>query len=185
MKETIKETTDSENPQLHWKYIECKDQVAIDLGCGRWEHVEYRDQSWPTTPEYLLQLGACKVYAFDIDAKEIEWYKNNLCTRYSNLVAFTSNINSINTIRDIYQQCKPDVVKCDIEGNEKFLLELTDEEFIRVNFYAIETHSDWLYDSFIAKFQKLNYDIIATIDLVHAPPMKALFAKRNIDYGSQ
>lgn len=178
MNETIKETTNSENPSLHWKYIECKDQIAIDLGCGRWEHVEYRDQSWPTTPEYLLQLGASKVYAFDIDEKEIQWYRDNLCVKYPNLIVFTANINDTNALREIYQQCKPDVIKCDIEGNEKFLLQLTDEEFTSVNMYAIETHSNELYNSFIAKFQKLNYHIVATIDLVHAIPMKAIFAKK-------
>ena len=41
------EKIDSENPKLHWKYIECNNKITLDLGCGRWEHIEHRDQSWP------------------------------------------------------------------------------------------------------------------------------------------
>lgn len=172
------EEIDSEKPDLHWKYIECKNQIAVDLGCGRWEHIEHRDPSWLTTPEYLLQLGASSVYAFDTDQNEINWYTENVCPNHSNLQAFHGHIDSVDKIRQIYKKCNPDVIKCDIEHNETFILELTDSEFSIVQFYAIETHSDDLYNRFIERFSKLGYAIVALIDLVHARPMKVIFAKK-------
>lgn len=41
-----------------------------------------------------------------------------------------------------------------------------------------KTNSDELYNVFVAKFKDLGYEIIATVKLTHAPPMKALFAKK-------
>jgi hypothetical protein len=73
---------------------------------------------------------------------------------------------------------QPKVVKCDIEGYERVFLELSDEEFTSIDFYALETHSDELYNAFIDKFNALGYEIIATVDLIHARPMKALFAEK-------
>jgi|LakMenEpi03Aug12_release.lakeMendotaPanAssembly.Ray.scaffolds.fasta_scaffold364751_2 hypothetical protein len=173
----ILKETDSENPNLHWEFVKCKDRVCLDLGCGRWESVEYRDPNWPTTPEWLIQNGAKKVYAFDLDENEINWYNENIC-KDSNISAFTLNVSSVNDIRNIINEYKPEMIKCDIEGFEYVLLELTDEEFSSIRHYALETHSDDLYKKFVEKFTNLGYDIIASIDLIHARPMKALFAEK-------
>jgi hypothetical protein len=172
------EEVDSENPVLHWKYIECNQKIVVDLGCGRWGHIEHRDQSWPTTPQYLADLGASKVYCIDIDQKEINWYKTNLCDKYSNIEPICMNIDSTKKIKQIYKDFSPNVIKCDIENNEEFLLELTDEEFKSVDFYAIETHTEDLYQIFLKKFNSLNYKIVGLLDLIHAPPMKVIFAKK-------
>jgi hypothetical protein len=166
----------TEDPKEHWEFIECQDQVAVDLGCGRWEHVEYRDPSWPTTPEWLLIKGASEVHAYDIMPSEVEWY-NTVLAPTKNITAYTKNINCIESIREILTAHKPTVVKSDIEHAERFFLDLTDEEFSSIKFFAIETHSDKLYNSFVDRFNKLNYAIVATIILTHAPPMRAIFAK--------
>ena len=79
--EMITRYYDTEHPAEHWEFIECEGKVAIDLGCGRWEKVEKRDSSWPTTPEWLVQKGASHVYAFDIDPEEV-------------LIAFKNDINN-------------------------------------------------------------------------------------------
>lgn len=169
--------TNSENPSEHWEFIECAGKVAIDLGCGRWEHVEFRDPSWPTTPEWLLMKGASEVHAYDIDQNEVDWYNTNLSPN-KKITAYQKNITVVNDIREILQLHTPKVVKCDIEGYESIFLELTDDEFGSIDYYALETHSDDLYNRFIEKFKQLKYEVVATIDLVHAPPMKAIFAKK-------
>jgi len=173
------ENVDSEHPRLHWKYIECKDKVAVDLGCGRWEHMEKRDSDWPTTPEYLLQIGASNVYAFDMDQNEINWYNANICSNNEKIKAACVSIDNVDKIRSIYNTYNPKVIKCDIEFHEFVLLQLTDDEFSSVDFYAIETHTDDLYNKFIDRFAKLDYEIVAVINLIHAPPMKAIFARKN------
>lgn len=167
----------TENPSEHWEFIECNNEVAVDLGCGRWEKIEYRDPSWLTTPEWLLHKGASHVYAYDIDPAEVEWYNTTLSPS-KNITAYHKQINNVEDIREIFNTVKPTVVKCDIEGYERAILDLSDVEFLTVKFYAIETHSDELYSKFVERFNNLKYEIIATVDLIHAPPMKAIFAKR-------
>jgi len=166
-----------ENPELHWEYIKCKDQIVLDLGCGRWEKVEKRDPSWLTTPEFLISRGAKSVYAFDCDSEEIEWFNKNI-TDTMNVTAIHKCINNADDIVEIYNKYNPTVVKCDIESNEKFFMEINDEIFSSVKFYAIETHTNDLYNIFIDRFNNLGYNIIASINLVHAPPMKAIFAEK-------
>jgi hypothetical protein len=173
----ITKSTNSENPSEHWEFIECNGKVAVDLGCGRWEHVEYRDPSWPTTPEWLLLKGASEVHAYDIDQTEVDWY-NTFISPTKNIKAYQKNITSVQDVRDILQAHNPKIIKCDIESYESAFLQLSDEEFSSVDLYALETHSDSLYTSFIEKFQNLGYEIIAVIDLIHARPMKAIFAKK-------
>jgi hypothetical protein len=169
---------DSENPNLHWEFVNCMDKICLDLGCGRWESVEYRDPNWPTTPEWLILNGATKVYAIDIDENEINWYKDNVSNVY-NVIPICRRISTVDDIRDILNTFKPKMVKCDIEGAESVFLELTDDEFCYIEHYALETHSDELHKLFIDKFTSLGYDIIAEIDLKHARPMKVLFAEKN------
>lgn len=166
-----------ENPELHWEYIKCKDQVALDLGCGRWEKTEKRESSWLTTPEFLISRGAKHVYAFDCDPEEIAWF-NKKITKEMNITAIHKCINSADDIKDLYSTYKPTVIKCDIEFNEKFFSEITDEMFSTVKFYAVETHTDNLYNTFLDRFKRLGYNVIASINLVHAYPMKAIFAEK-------
>lgn len=166
-----------ENPTLHWEFIECENKVVLDLGCGRWEHVEYRDQTWLTTPEYLITKGAKIVYAIDIDQNEINWFNINLANKFP-IVPLCQGISSVEDVRKLLNEYKPTVIKCDIEQNERAFLGLTDEEFKQIEFYALETHGDAIHNDFMNKFNSLGYDIIAVINLTHANPMKAIFAKR-------
>lgn len=173
----ILKDVETENPSLHWEFVNCKNKICIDLGCGRWEHIEYRDPNWPTTPEWLIINGAKEVYAFDMDEREIEWYKENISNKYR-IFPFFKEIKDVQDIRNIISEYKPDMIKCDIEGAEIFLLELTDDEFCSITSYAIETHSEELHEAFINKFTNLGYTVIAQIDLIHAKPMKVLFAEK-------
>ena len=175
--EIITRQTNSENPSEHWEFIECNGGIAVDLGCGRWEHIEFRDPSWPTTPEWLLIKGASEVHAYDIDQAEVDWYNTQLSPT-KKITAYCKGIVTVDDVRSILQAHNPKIIKCDIEHYEAAFLDLIDEEFSSVDLYALETHSDALYDAFIAKFNSLNYEIIATVELTHAPPMKALFAKK-------
>jgi hypothetical protein len=92
--------------------------------------------------------------------------------------AFCTGITTVDDIRNILNTYNPKVVKCDIEHYERVFLDLTDEEFSSIDFYALETHSDALYDAFVERFNNLGYEVVACVELVHAPPMKALFAEK-------
>jgi SAM-dependent methyltransferase len=167
----------NENPIEHWQYINVKDRVVLDLGCGRWEKVEIRDKNWLTTPEYFLANAAKKVVAIDADPEEIEWFTNKF--NNDNLKFILKSINSTQDIIELYNIYKPDCVKCDIETNEKFLLGLTKEQFCSVKEYYIETHGNNLYFTIIDLLNKYNYSIYHQIDLTHTRGYcKVIFAKK-------
>lgn len=167
----------TENPNQHWEFIECNDAVVLDLGCGRWEHVEHRDPSWPTTPEYLIQKGASKVYALDSDSREYEWF-NNTFSNNEKIVPILGSITSAKDAATVLKEYTPTVVKMDIEGFENSFLDLSNEEFSSVNFYAIEAHNDDLFNRFVEKFNQCGYKIVGIIELTHAHKMKVIFAKK-------
>lgn len=173
----IEKNISTEHPDEHWHFIECNSSVVLDLGCGRWEHIEKRDPNWPTTPEYFIQRGATHVYAVDSDSHEIDWFVKNMDAQ-TNMTFLNQAIVSSKDASELYATYKPSVVKCDIEGAEVYLLNLSDEDFCSVTMYAVETHSNDLHDLFMKKFNVLGYEISAVLTLTHAP-VKVIFAKRN------
>jgi|688.fasta_scaffold481453_1 hypothetical protein len=168
----------NENPVEHWQYVNVKNKVVLDLGCGRWEKVETKDASWLTTPEYFLTLNATKVIAIDADPEEIIWFKNRF-ENNSNLEFILQPINSTNDIINLYNTYKPNCVKCDIETNEKFLLELTEDQFCSIDEYYIETHGLDLYLKILSVLGKYGYIVNNQIDLTHTKGYcKVIFAKK-------
>jgi hypothetical protein len=168
----------TENPLEHWKYVDVFDKILIDFGCGRWEHVEYRDKSWPTTPEYFVQRGAKKVIGIDSDSNEINWFNQN----YNNDSRYAFEVLAINSsenFKHIFEKYNPSSIKCDIEGNEVFLLDLDESIFKNIKSIYIETHSKSLFDKIKNKFTNLNYNISNLINLSHTgETCKVLFFEK-------
>ena len=168
----------NENPIEHWQYINVDNKVVLDLGCGRWEKVEYRDSNWLTTPEYFLANHALKVIAVDVDQEEISWFRNKF-PNHTNLEFILKSINKKEDILDLYHTYKPNCIKFDIEGNEKLLLELTREEFSNIDEYYIETHGLDIYLKIIDILKLYEYTITNQIDLTHTRGYcKVIFAKK-------
>jgi len=168
----------NENPNEHWQFVSVTDCVVLDLGCGRWEHVEHREKDWPTTPEYFNIKGAKKVIAVDGDENEILWF-NKKYSHESGYVFIHSMINSPNILEHLITEYKPNCIKIDIEGGEINLINLSDDIFNLVNEYYIETHNDQLYYQCILKLAQNRYDIYQQIDLVHTNGgCKVIFAKK-------
>lgn len=168
----------TEKPDDHWRYIDVKDKVVLDIGCGRWEKVEYRDQSWPTTPEYFVLKGASKVYGIDIDNEEINWYKHMF--KDDDRYKFTTlPIQSNETLEKLIVSINPNCIKCDIEGEERHLLNTSKEIFCLVDEYYIETHSDSLFDQLQNLLINYNYKIREIISLEHTNnTCKVIFATK-------
>jgi hypothetical protein len=169
----------TEQPDLHWEFVNVTECVVLDLGCGRWEHVEYREKTWPTTPEYFISKGASRVYALDADNNEIKWFREKFAQ--DNRYLFEPfYITSANAVEQIIQKVKPDCIKCDIEGGEEFLFSINKEVFNSVKEYYIETHNDRLFNMALSTFNKQNYKIRETIDLTHTNGIcKVVFAYRD------
>ena len=168
----------NENPNEHWQFVSVVDCVVLDLGCGRWEHVEYRDKNWPTTPEYFKINGAKTVIAVDSDINEISWFNKKFAEEHG-YVFICRTINSSEILKETITKYKPNCIKVDIEGGEIHLINLSDDVFSSVEEYYIETHNDQLYDLCILKLAKNRYDVYQHIDLVHTNgACKVIFAKK-------
>jgi len=169
-----KHKINTENPFYHWEFFDCRNKRVLDLGCGKWEHIEYRDKSWPTTPEFFLMKGASDVIGIDIDQQEVNWYNqlNN-----PQILSECFNISSIEILSSIIKKYQPTAIKCDIEGNEQYLFNLESELFKSIDTFAIETHSDILYEQAMSKLINEKYYITDIIYLDHAPSCKVIFAK--------
>ncbi len=168
----------NENPKEHWQFISVKDRIVLDLGCGRWEQIEYRDKNWPTTPEFFKMNGASSIIAIDSDHREIEWFKQN----FSEDQIYNFILKSINTsdcFKELFLSYKPNCVKVDIEGAEINLINLDNEIFNLVDEYYIETHSPDIFNLCSNKLTINNYTIENIIDLVHTGgACKVIFAKK-------
>lgn len=169
---------DTENPTEHWKYVDVKDKIVLDLGCGRWEKIETRDPNWPTTPEYLINEGASKVFAVDIDQQEIDWFTERFKgePKYHFLCR---KIASIEEAESIIRETSPDCIKCDIEENEQFLFKIDRDLFRSVKEYYIETHGADLFQEAINTLSRHEYHIRKIINLTHTKNhCKVIFASR-------
>ena len=65
---------ESENPLHHWNWLNVKDQVVLDLGCG----FHFIEDGWDTTPEFFLKKGASKIIGLDPHLDDIEHFKQIL-----------------------------------------------------------------------------------------------------------
>ena len=169
---------DNENPNLHWEFVNVDGRIVLDLGCGRWEHIEHRDPNWPTTPEYWINKGASFSIGLDSDSNEINWFNDqfNDDSRYKFECMFISSTADMANLISTYN---PDCIKCDIEGGESTLFDLDDDIFCKIDEYYIETHGDELYNRCIEKLTRNNYVIHSLIDLVHTQGFcKVVFARK-------
>lgn len=166
----------NENSKEHWEFINVKDRIVLDLGCGRWNKVEQVDDSWLTTPQHFIEQGAKKVIAVDIDPVEVNWFMSKF--KDNNKYEFIlHNISSKQDIINLYDAYKPDCVKSDIEGAEQYLLALDQNSFCNISEYYIETHGQDIYNRFIEIFANYGYSIRELIDLTHTNGLcKVIFA---------
>jgi hypothetical protein len=144
----------TELPEEHWKYTNFKDKNVLDLGCGRWDAVTLED----TTPYYFLKKGASKLIAVDILETEIDFYKNQ---NLKNAEFICTSIDNVQKIKELISTHNINVIKCDIEGNELLLLELTENDLTNVESFCIEYHGSHIKPLLENKLNELGYDITA------------------------
>jgi len=147
----------SENPEDHWGFLNVKNKTVVDFGCGR---------TWnqnPTTPEFFLQKEAKKVIAIEMWPNEIEWFKENV--KNENLILITDQIDSGEKIKKYIVEYKPEVIKCDIEGAEKYLYELSNEIFNPVQEMAIEYHDEEIKSKIISECIKWGFNYISLFSI--------------------
>lgn len=154
----------NENYDWHWNYLSFKQKTILDLGAD-----------YGSTADYFLRNGGRKVVA--VEGNE------NYAKKFSRLLGNDKRITYIHKwissgkdIDLLISRFSPDIVKVDIEGEEKFLLDVNVGE---VNEWLIETHTEQLYQT-VRKFFVQNGFKVFTVEygkMLNAPHIKVLIAK--------
>jgi len=137
-----------EDYDRHWGFLTFKDKVILDLGAD-----------WGSTAEYFLNHGAMKVIAVEGNVEK-KYYIKELFENYDSnpkVKCIGMKIDSPLDFIYLIGKYRPDMVKVDIENDEKYLLSINPSFIYTVNEWAIEVHNLFLYDSFRTLFNKINY----------------------------
>lgn len=158
---------ETESPDEHWGYLDVDGKVVLDLGCGN-----FGGEVTQSTPEFFIERGASKVIGVDV------WIDSLNHIEHPDIALIGMSIDNADEIANLIRRFTPDVIKCDIEGGERHLLDLPDNVLQTVKAYAIETHDDDLYDRAWQVLRGNGYKIRTTVDLLHAQPCKVVHATK-------
>jgi len=146
----------TENPEVHWGFVNVKDRLVLDLGCGRVWHTDRQRSSdkhlhWPDTPEFFLNRGASQVIGIDPRQYEIERYQDEYLYNDGKGVFFNATIHTAVDIQYWIEKFNPNCVKVDIEHQEKVLVDLPSDIIKKVDEWYVECHTDELFNDVVMK----------------------------------
>jgi len=156
----------NENYELHWNYTSFKGKVVLDMGAD-----------YGTTAEFFLKKGAKKVIAVEGD-KYLAGSLLKRCKNSKKVIGIHKFISSKKDIEELIQEYRPDIVKIDVEGNEKYILFVNEKIIHSVKEWLIETHSKEIFDELTNFFRKQKYKV-KTIDygnIVGIKNIKVIYA---------
>lgn len=169
----INYTIPSENSSDHWPYFNVSGENVLDIGCGIW----YTKDMEETSPIFFAKT-ANSVVAIDANDKDIETYKEYV-DRDEKFTFVREIVSNVQQIRDLINEHSITALKCDIEGHEKVLLELTSADLKSVTEMAIEFHTHDLKDSFMKKIPEWGYKIKCVANFTATPDnMGVIFASK-------
>jgi uncharacterized protein (UPF0128 family) len=144
---------ESEHPDHHWNFLEVKDQIVLDLGCG----FHLIESGWETTPAYFINKGANKLIGVDTEYYDIETLK----ATYPEHEFYCEIIDTVEKLNYYINDKGVTSLKMDIEGEEvKFIDSLSN--YPTLKYVAIESHSKEILNNLIKKLISLGF----TIDIV-------------------
>lgn len=115
----------TEEPDVHWGFLDIKDKIVLDLGCGKW-------WSSISTAEWFLNEGAKQVIGVDLSPMSIDRY---------NFIMKAERIDSSEQLQTLIDEYNPDIIKCDIEGAESYFDNI-DSLPEKVKQFAVEYHDN-------------------------------------------
>ena len=152
----------SEEPDNHWGFINFKDKIVLDLGCGKFH-------STISTYDWFLQNGAKQVIGVDLGDETSEDI---------NFIYSGGEVNSKERLLKLINEYNPEVIKSDIEGAEIHFKDI--ENLHNVKEFAIEYHSADLKNMLINRFNVWGFDYIEEIQLMdcNSDEQGVLYAKK-------
>ena len=139
----------------HWKDITVKDKVVLDLGCDS-----------GSTAKFFLDKGAKIVWGVEIVSSCAQM---SLDRNLANFFYIQGNINNKDKIEQLLTTIRPDTVKVDIEGAERWLL-ITNPDILKIpNEWYIEGHTIYLFKALSSMFKELGYEVIDRFPIPECP----------------
>ncbi len=165
----------SERSQDHWKHFNPKEKNVLDLGCGR--HQTYRAEDH--SPIYFLNEGANKVIGVDANHAEIAYYEQ-LKYDEEKLTFILEIIDSSKKIVNLVKEHSISAIKCDIEGYETHMYDITKKQMNGISELAIEYHDMNIRERMIEKIAEWGFSIKyeGKFTYCHAPQMGVLFCEK-------
>jgi hypothetical protein len=152
----------SEEPSNHWGFIDFKDKIVLDLGCGKFH-------SSISTYEWFLQNGAKQVIGVDL---------GNETSENINFIYSSGSIHSKERLLNLINEYNPEIIKSDIEGAEIHFKDINNLHSVKE--FAIEYHSADLKNMLLDKFVTWGFDSIEEIQLMdcNIEEQGVLYAKK-------
>ena len=165
-----------ENIEEHYKAerigILYENKIVLDLGASNGD-----------CAEYFLHKGAKFIVAVEGNltyerSLTFESLVKNSQQFNGKIIPIFMFIESTKQIEDLILEYKPDIVKSDIEGAEKYLFEIKDEIWKMVPEYLVETHEGYLHDNsdkaMYTKCTRTKYKIVSDTTTI----ARVIYAKK-------
>jgi hypothetical protein len=120
-----------ENYDRHWNFTSFEDKVVLELGAD-----------YGSTAYYFLGKGAKRVIAVEGDAGLAKKLASNF-KKDERVIPISGFIEKAEQIDNLILSYHPDIVKVDIEGNEKCLLDAKRVDDVKE--WLIEAHTEEAY----------------------------------------
>jgi len=164
---------ESENSTHHWSHFNITNHNVLDLGCGRWHTTDFDELS----PIFFAKK-ANLVVGVDCSQDEINFF-NEKTKGDSKFVFIHQCINNPNQVKEMMTKYNITALKCDIEGAEEHLLDLTKDDLKSIDELAIEYHSEKLKQEFINKVVEWGFNINVKANFMNTPDyMGVLFCNK-------
>lgn len=125
----------SENPQDHWRHLQCAGEFVLDLGCA-YNDIDDEDTRGNRlgTPHFILSQNPKEYFGVDNNSQDIEVLRQE----FPNAKFLCQTISSVAEMRRIVEESHPTIIKSDIEGAEFYLCGINPP--IQLSKLAIECH---------------------------------------------
>ena len=133
MERKIIRNIDNEDPVNHWGFLNVKDRVVLDLGCG------LNSEFMPTPYFFIQEKEATKVIGVDPSEQSYQWYKQNY-----NVYNFINHMDYIDRIEKLEWYIKhsgAQILKVDIEGMEILFNAINPEILKDIKQIGVEYHN--------------------------------------------
>ncbi|MCS7097351.1 MAG: hypothetical protein NZ926_02705 [Candidatus Methanomethylicia archaeon] len=152
-----------EDYDMHWNFTSFKDKIILDLGAD-----------YGSTAYYFLRKKAKKIIAVEGDPQLASKLRLHFQNDKDKVIPIEDFIDSPKKIEKLISEYNPNLVKVDIEGSEKYLLEVDNVE--QVDEWLIEAHSEEIYQALYRFLVEHNFYVrsfryLGNVKIIYASKM--------------